>query len=345
MDSRAGQEEPSLIDRLEEEPFRYDLFYALRALECRHPDKPRIGASTNLDEDFVRFSQEPDLSFEPSIISAFEEEGEDQDRPARMTVRFPGLLGPNGPLPHHITEFVRNRMVRHRDHTLRDFLDLFNHRMIALFYRGWSSVRRHVSCDREKDDRFRFFISSLIGLSPEHEELMQGIPVNAQLHYSGILGNRTRPARGLQVILSGFFGVPVQIREFVGTWINLPEMFQCRLGEAGESACLGTAVAGTRTWCIDQKFEIVIGPIGIEQYKKILPASASFERMVSWVRSYVADTLAWDVIFRLEDTPIPMTRLGAEDPEQESAYLGWTTWLQTDEENPMRETTITVGGD
>ena len=42
-------------------------------------------------------------------------------RPAQMTVTFLGLTGPRGTLPYHYTELLLDRVLRHRDHTLRDF--------------------------------------------------------------------------------------------------------------------------------------------------------------------------------------------------------------------------------
>ena len=46
-----------------------------------------------------------------------------------------GLLGPNGPLPLHLTEYVRERLRHHADPTFARFLDLFHHRF-ALFFGG-----------------------------------------------------------------------------------------------------------------------------------------------------------------------------------------------------------------
>ena len=63
-------------------------------------------------------------------------------------MRLFGLLGPNGPLPIHITEYVRHRLRHAGDPTLSRFLDLLHHRFLALFYRAWAQAQPHVNRDR-----------------------------------------------------------------------------------------------------------------------------------------------------------------------------------------------------
>ena len=60
-----------------------------------------------------------------------------------MTVTFMGLAGTGGVLPGHYTQLLIDR-VREKDFGLRDFLDLFNHRLIAQFYRAWEKCHFFV---------------------------------------------------------------------------------------------------------------------------------------------------------------------------------------------------------
>ena len=52
-------------------------------------------------------------------------------------------------LPHHYTELLIQR-IRERDDSLRDFLDLFHHRLISLFYRAWEKYRLPVAYERSR---------------------------------------------------------------------------------------------------------------------------------------------------------------------------------------------------
>jgi len=89
----------SIVDLMADRPFTFDFFQSVRALETEFRDRPRVGTSTRLDQDFIRFCQEPSLSFAPSTLrSVVQRHGL-----IRIFVNFLGMFGPNGPLPQHLT--------------------------------------------------------------------------------------------------------------------------------------------------------------------------------------------------------------------------------------------------
>ncbi len=153
MGADLGRETDTLafLSALAEAPHRYDFYQTLRRLECLYAEKPRWGEALRPVDEPVRLGQDPDLSFAPAPLAAF-------DRPAGQTphlqVRLFGLLGPNGPLPLHLTEYARERLRHAGDPTLSRFLDMFHHRFIALFYRAWAQAQPHVNRDRPGQDRF-----------------------------------------------------------------------------------------------------------------------------------------------------------------------------------------------
>ena len=59
-----------------------------------------------------------------------------------MTVSFFGVATPAsyGSLPTRYAELILERP-RSKNRALRDFLDLFNHRLVSLFYRAWEKHR------------------------------------------------------------------------------------------------------------------------------------------------------------------------------------------------------------
>ena len=111
-------------------PYRYDFYQTLRRLECLHADKPRWGRALRPIDEPVRLGQDPDLSFAPAPISSFAPRNA---HPPRLGVRLFGLLGPNGPMPLHVTEYARERLRHHGDATLCRFLDIVHHRFLARF--------------------------------------------------------------------------------------------------------------------------------------------------------------------------------------------------------------------
>src|SRR5262249_39850509 len=86
---------------LEETPYHYDFFQSLRRIECLFPEKPRLGKALRPVDEPIRLAQEPSLTFAPSTLASFQLS--EAGKPARMEVRFFGLLGANGPLPIHLT--------------------------------------------------------------------------------------------------------------------------------------------------------------------------------------------------------------------------------------------------
>ena len=64
--ARAQRKTPDpleLFRRLEEVPWRYTFYQAMRWVECAHPDKPRLGESRRPADDPIRLAQEPSMSF------------------------------------------------------------------------------------------------------------------------------------------------------------------------------------------------------------------------------------------------------------------------------------------
>jgi len=209
----------NLLDELELEAHSFDFYQAVRRLDCEFTDKPPTGQSLRLADDPVRFGQEVSLAFAPATLKSIDR---NKSRPPRLVQRFLGLFGPQGPLPIHLTEYIRDRARNHGDRTLLSFINVFHHRMVALFYRAWSRVRPTVSFDRPTPDRFGDYIGSVFGLGMKTLADRDALPDLPKRHFAGLFGCQTRHADGLLAILQGYFGLPVQIQEFVGQWIELP---------------------------------------------------------------------------------------------------------------------------
>lgn len=332
MDTGLGHEADALtfLDALAREPYRYDFYQAMRRLECLYSARPRWGSALRPADEPVRLGQDPELSFPPTAIGSFDRGT--GDRPARLQVRLFGLFGPNGPLPIHLTEYARDRLRHEGDPTFTRFVDLLQHRFIALFYRAWAQAQPHVNRDRPSDDRFRVYVGALIGTAPGALRGEDSVPALARLYHAGTLGRQVRNADGLAALLGDFFRVPVRIEQFVGHWMALGGRERTYLGQEG--AVLGRgAVLGARVWDCQSRFRIHLGPLGLDDYEAFLPAAAGPHRrvdegrrlrqLVDWVRFYLCGEFDWDVRLHLRRDEVPPTALGS------GARLGWTTWLGT----------------
>lgn len=317
---RAPADALELEQALRDAPSAFGFFQALRRLECAYRDGPRIGQTLRPGDEPVRLCQEPSLSFAPSTLAAFSRGT--GDHPARLFVYFLGLFGPNGPLPLHLSEYARDRARNAGDPTFARFADLFHHRMLALFYRAWANARPTVSFDRPESDRFAVYLAALFGLGMPSLRGRDAMPDLAKLHYAGRLVCQTRHAEGLTAILADFFRLPVAVEEFVGHWLDLPKESYWRLGDSPRTGTLGVStIAGSRVWDRQYKFRVVLGPLGIDDYSRMLPGGESLPRLVAAVRNYLGDELDWDLNLVLRRDELPPLKLGAQ------GRLGWTTWL------------------
>jgi len=318
--SRSAPDIIELEQALQTEPYKFGFYQTLRRFECLNLDKPKIGTSVRPAEDVLRLGQEPSLAFAPSTLASFK--AGDGERPPSLAVYFFGMFGPNGPLPLHITEYARDRIRNSDDPTFSEFLDIFHHRMLSLFYRAWASAQPTVNFDRPEQDRFATYIGSLLGLGMPSLHNRDEMPDLTKQHFAGRLSTLTRNEEGLIAIIKHFFKMLVMVEQFVGEWLKLPDSCWCRLGEAPQAGTLGVnAVIGDHVWQCQQKFRITLGPLDYGNFKQMLPGRDSGKRLRAIVRNYVGDGINWDVKLVLKKEQVPGITLGVDD------MLGWNTWL------------------
>lgn len=313
------------MSALAQTPYKFDFFVALRRLECAHRDRPRLGRAALPADEPIRLGQEPSLAAAPSALARFSP-GED-GRPSRLTVHFLGALGPNGPLPLHLTDYARQRVHHHGDSTLSRFLDLFHHRILSLFYRAWADSQPVVQRDRPERDRFMLYVGALIGLGLPALRGRDALPDGVKLYYAGRFAAQARNAEGLRAIVTDYFGMPAQIEEFVGEWVQMPKEHGFRLGAPAlrggpVPGLLGrTTIVGRRVWVRQHRFRIVLGPLRDDQFRRMLPGGESLPRLAALVRNYVGDELAWDLRLVLSREAVQPLALGVR------AQLVRTSWL------------------
>ena len=306
------------IERLKDDPEGHHIFLALRILEAEFADKPRLGQSRRPGEDPVRLGQEARMAFPPSTIRSFIPPGA---KPGSLINRFFGFFGPHGPLPIHMTEHARERQINNRDSTFVAFANMLTHRAMSLLYRAWVTGQPAVDFDRGADTQFERHIAALGGHHGDGMRQRDAMPDLAKRHYAGILSGGTKNTEGLMAILSGFFDAPVQIEEFIGSWLELEPDDKWELGKGG---ALGqTTSIGSQVWSRNAKFRLIVGPLSLAEYERLLPGNPSMDKLAGVVRNYVGDALDYDVNIVLRAQDVPAAQLGAD------TRLGQTSWIGT----------------
>ncbi|HEY2783455.1 MAG TPA: type VI secretion system baseplate subunit TssG [Fimbriiglobus sp.] len=370
----------SLRDRLFDPELccEFDVFQAVVVLEHLADGPVSI-------DDLVRFKANVSLAFPPSplaqIIPAVPKNVDPPTAPPVegpnairrryapghvpiVVVNFFGLFGPVGALPLPYTRRLceLDKAKGHQRTLLRDWLDLFNHRLTALLYRAWEKYRFPVGFARFarraldddaptlEPDKFTQSLLSLVGLGvPSLRNRLRVVPAGppgkrssqppvarvndlALLHYAGSFARRQPSAHDLGAILTDYFQVPVRVDTFSGQWLDLPTAAQTTLGE---TARLGVnAVAGERVWDVGSKFRLRIGPLRYAAFEEYLPdpAPAGVRKSVFLLsqvtRFYVGPEFDFEVRLELVGEDVPDCEL-AEGPGF-GPRLGWNTWLPSD---------------
>lgn len=338
---------PSVRDKLFTEFYTFDFFQAMRVLERSQPDRKPVGRDASPEDEIARFRPQLSLAFPPSQIVEFEPPSEERATP-RLTIAFFGLYGVTGVLPVHYTQMMMDlvRDVRGPERrSLRDWLDLFNHRAISLFYRAWEKYRFYVPYERGEarganPDTFTLSVRSLMGLGSQgHNERLAVRNADASalakvddlglLYYAGLFAQRPRNATNLRLLLADYFDVAVEVQQFRGQWLPIPEADQTQLGTLGT---LGVnAVAGSQVWDCASRFRVRLGPLTYSRFEDLLPDRApiaerkTFFLVAQLARLFVGPELDFDVQLVLAAVEVPEAELA--DASGAGPRLGWNVWL------------------
>lgn len=319
-----------MVERIiREMPYEFRFFQAVRLMERILPDRSPVGRFVSPSREVVRFAAHPSSAFPASQIQALQ--WPESGVPV-MVVNFMGLTGPQGILPLYYTELIIERL-RSKDHTLRHFFDIFNHRMISLFYQAWEKYRFAIAYERGERDRFSHHLLDLIGLGTKGLQNRQAVPDDGLLFYSGLLSLHARSATALRQLISDYFDVPVEIEQLVGAWYPLDKSTQCcfdRSFSYSEQVGIG-AIVGDEIWDQQSGVRVILGPLTLAQYLDFLPIGSAYQPLRGLLRFFAGDEIGFEVQLMLKREEVPPCRLG--DDTEEAPRLGWVSWTKM---APMR---------
>ena len=329
----------SVIHRLQQAPFQFDFFQAVRVLQwLGNPDDSQGESGTAVGQDHapqsevVRFQALRSNGFAQQTVHGLRRPPADGWRPAEMDVSFMGMTGPAGALPRHYTQLVIERS-RYGDFALADFLDMFNHRFVSLFYRAWAKYRLPILMEQAHragatTDPCTQALLSFVGWGTAGLQGRQRIHDPTLLFYGGLFANRTRNANALERMMADYLSVAATIRQFQGQWMYLSHEDQSRLterrwGEGWNNQLGTTAVVGDRVWGVENSFRLRLGPLNYQQFAGLTPQGDLLGEVAQLVRCYAGAEFDFDVQLVLRREDVPVAQLGGK----QQSRLGWNTWI------------------
>ena len=332
MQTESRKIRPSVIKKLFKKPFTFGFFQAVRLLNI--VGKAKSSNENNETQGLLQFKSRLSLEAPSAEVHDLtgeipKSEVEGLKKPLTMVVNFLGLTGSSGALPSIYTEFLIERQVKYRDRALRDFLDIFNHRFIDLFYRAWAKHRLYVDWEEQRKNGIVRNILDFMGYGSQNLRSKlaiedTGISDLNLIYYSGIMVGRTRTAEGLSRIISDHFGMKNEVLQFRGQWMKIPNDQCTSLGEyeniLGEGSMLGVMY-----WDQQASFRVRLGPLNLTDFQDMLPNQVKFEALSKFIEFYAGPSLNFDIQVVLKGNEVPDCLLGGA--ANGGARLGWSSWL------------------
>jgi len=307
-------------DVLFQEPYRFEFHQAIKLLEYLHPKADPFGETVSPLHEVVTVKSRVYLESMASDIYSLENVADSSPYgPPILTVNFMGIAGIQGPLPFSYTEMIIQRG-RNEDTSLRDFLDIFNHRLISILHRIRKQYLISLNTQTPEKTEIAIGLKAFLGIGQPALQNRLHVRDRSLLDYAGLYWSHPRSAAGLKAILTSYFHIPLQVEKCVGRWRPLAANQQTKIGRKGQWQKLGQgAVIGTRIWDQQSHFRLHLGPLTRQQLDVLLPNGKGYQQLMDLTKLYVGP--AMDFSLRYVVIKPPSTHL------HKKSYLGWRTWL------------------
>ncbi|WP_281276778.1 type VI secretion system baseplate subunit TssG [Geomonas terrae] len=295
-------------------------FQVVQLLERMHPGVVGVGEAISPDTERIRFKARKGFTFPAGDVTGV---SCGEDGVVQVEVAHMGLIGPSGMLPHWYHELVLAREAA-KDHAMGDFYDLFQHRLVSLFYRAWKRNALLPQKKRDHSDVFSSHLFSFLGLGTSGLREHLTASEAALLHFCGEASRQGASAETIARIVTAVFGVKADVEPFVPRVVALEKSDLATLGQA--NCRLGEdAVCGCEANEIQSTFRLCLGPMGYQDFIE-LSAPRTLKHLVSLVRFLAGLEYEFEIRLVLKRDDVPGTKLGSTSFGTPS--LGFSTWIK-----------------
>lgn len=333
----------NLKKRVLDQAERFEFFEIVRRLRLIAAESASHNPPSPLS---IRFRSSATRNFPAGEIHQLLRAGNDVE----LVTNVLGLFGPTGVLPHHDKDLVSGG---EPNMLLRDFLDIFNNRLIGLFFEAWQANRLDILLEMfqrgvsEREDASTMMLLAICGRGLPQTRQQHRFPDDVFAGSAGLLSRSVRSSNAIRRCLAGQFDVPVKICEFVEDRLYLPREIQTSLTTRtqGHNQLGRTAIAGRSMVVHNKRFEVQLGPLTRDQFDALcpfaddesnrqIPRNDAFLRMVDLIQSILDRPIDYDIRLIVEADAVLPARLG-------ETQLGFDSWViskpaDTTRDDPVR---------
>ncbi|MCA8950159.1 MAG: type VI secretion system baseplate subunit TssG [Planctomycetes bacterium] len=312
----------------------FDLFEAIRRIHREAGAAPLVGTGSDPGREPLRFASNVSFAFPASDLQSI---GAGADGRPRAVVNVLGIASPTskGSLPPW---YARLLLEAERDGNaaMRDFLDLFNHRLMSLYFRAWLKhnlpvryeldrppARPGATFELQRTGAIQGILLALVGLGSNGLVERLGIDPRTLLHHPAAMLRRPASAVGLECVLEAHFGIPFAVESFVARLLPLEPDARTRLD--GSKRLGIDTVVGDGVMSAQSRFRLHVGPLDYQAFASFLPGGAPIAELRQLVSALVGDEFDYDLRLELAEAEVPGLRLWSDDARAQQ--LGWSTWL------------------
>jgi type VI secretion system protein ImpH len=302
----------------------FNFFKAVHLLEGYSGGKA-LGKRLSPGDDPVRFRVKPGFNFPISDILAIKNGNVNPD--PVMTVNFMGLIGPQGVLPHWYNAHAQETNHK-KDFAFTDFLDLFHHRLLSLFYLAWKKYRLPENYRPDGNDPISESLAGFIGMGAEEQKADPDFAKVAKkrlLYFTGIASRSVPTPAAIGTIIADATGLPVHVKQFVERMLPIHERDKSCLGKAN-STLNKDALCGSRVRDASSFFTVELGPMSWEKYLSFQPKGANLTLVRKLITFIVGLEYEFDIHLILKGKEIPSLQLGGG--KKGNPVLGRTVLLK-----------------
>ncbi len=239
--------------------------------------------------------------------------------------------GVQGPLPTPYTEILHQQNY-HRNYSINDFLDIFNHRFLSLKYLSNAKFFESIFQKEAIHSTIGQVKAALCGFSFGNIKKNTLATISDTFPFFHLLWSK-KNALGLCRWIKTYFGIHVCLNEFQGKWNKVNHTQYSLIGQSGQHQILGKSIIlGKKTWNQGGGFLLKFAATSWERAVCFLPIchkegkiepGEDFIKLRQIIRHYIGPLVFVRIDVQIYPHSLPLFRLNSK------SFLGFSTWLRS----------------